>query len=556
MTRILIAVTILLYYINNVVVSKLEHKKLALFQQIQDNKGFSVQGSATKIKNRALLNEIKPQCKEELLPSTILTSFREAMFLHPFKTWGLKHKFSSMKDIRVHEDVLHNVIDNPTNDRLNRKLYKVLQGKDVYLDVFGGSNSIGAGLSNDGGDIEGRYTKVITEWWTKAITPITKSRIKFRQIALGGTSSEFFQFCFGSYIHEKLDLVFVESAVNDMRDYPLNANKSLPLEQLSRQLLDYPTKPALVYVNLFGGVYCQTCTNLEDYGLDMLTDAYNITSLKWRNAVCCKNARNNITDPCSDLISSDGIHINQLAHAHISLMVINLFRRILIDHLSVATSSRKKHACPSNTETTEVVSHENRSAHLLRDQIESKISFKQISLPRPLFINKSTKMISNPLCWTGLTPNYFCENCVKNKLDIAVINMKNFQLANTKMRGECKKPPCRTDAYTSWTGETLGARITFVFTISRVNTFNAMKNTRSVAIALRTSGVGGAAYMWLDGDYEKRIFVNTKLRYGRTSVVIIALHVAQGHHNLNVEIVKKGEVSIVALIVGPKDGPY
>ena len=124
------------------------------------------------------------------------------------------------------------------------------------------------------------------------------------------------------------------------------------------------------------------------------------------------------------------------------------------------------------------------------------------------------------------------------------------------MRRECKKPPCRTDAYTSWTGETLGARITFVFTISRVNTSNAMKKTRSVAIAIRTSGAGGAAYMWLDGDSKKRIFVNTKLRYGRTSVVIIALHVAQGHHNLNVEIVKQGEVSIVALIVGPKDGPY
>ena len=222
------------------------------------------------------------------------------------------------------------------------------------MDVFGGSNTVGAGPKKDEGDIEGRFSKVITHWWNKTITPITGSKLKLREIAMGGTSSEFFQFCFGSYIHEKLDLVFIEMAVNDMRELPSNANKSLPLEQMTRQLLAYPTEPALVYINLFKGSN-EGCTNIEDYGQDLLTDTYNITSLKWRNAVCFGNARNKLKSPC-ELICSDKLHINQLGHAHISLMVINLFRKIVLDHISsVITNSRvtnwKKpmRVCPART---------------------------------------------------------------------------------------------------------------------------------------------------------------------------------------------------------------
>ena len=513
-------------------------------------------------KNQASQNEVKQnQCKHGLLPPKVLNEFHMALFVHPFKTWKLKNKFSSMEDIRVHENVLHNVIHNPRNERLKRKLYKVLQGEDVYLDVFGGSNSLGAGLK----DHEERYSQVITEWWTKTITPITKSRIKIRQIAMGGTSSEFFQFCFGSYIHEQLDLVFIELAVNDVRELPLNANKCLPLEQFSRQLLAYPTEPALVYVNLFFGAYCRNCHNLEDYGQGMLSDTYNITSLKWRDAVCSKNAGNLITDPCDQLIASDGYHVNQLAHAHISLMVINLFRRILLDHLPSAITNSlvlhgNKHTCPSydKFKTIAPVPHGNKSRPFSSIPTTRDISSKNICvpLPRPVFINETTKIILDPLCWTGLSPNYSCEDCINNTLQVFVTKIRNFKSGIKKMKGKYHKPSCRADGFSSWTGKIIGARITFSFTVPRVNRCNRRNITRSVAIATRTSGVGGAAHMWLDSDYKKRKFVNTKLNHGRTTVAILALHVAPGSHNVNVEVVRKGEVSIVALMVGPSDGPY
>jgi hypothetical protein len=413
-------------------------------REVKENVALSI-GAELQIKNTFLLH-------------TILTELRKAVLLHPFKIWKLKHKFSSVKDIRVHENVLHEVIQNPWNQRLQHKLCKVLRSEDVYLDVFGGSNTVGAGPKKDEGDIEGRFSKVITHWWNETITPITGSNLKLREIAMGGTSSEFFQFCFGSYIHEKLDLVFIEMAVNDMRELPSNANKSLPLEQLTRQLLAYPTEPALVYINLFKGLYCnEGCTNIEDYGQDLLTVTYNITSLKWRNAVCFGNARNKLKSPC-ELICSDKWHINQLGHAHISLMVINLFRKIVLDHISSVITNSRVTIWKKPTR----VSGENESMRVhrgitfsTRNRFLRGLLRHKIALPRPVFIDKTTKIISKPLCWTKLTPNCHRINDVKNNLNVVRTKTKSFYLENAKIGGKCNKPPCRVDAYRSWTGKTV-----------------------------------------------------------------------------------------------------
>ena len=134
--------------------------------------------------------------KSTVLPPAILNRLRKHLLVHPFKTWKLKHKFSSMKDIRIHEDKLYDVIENPMNERLKDKLYKVLKGQDVYLDIFGGSNSLGAGLHIDEGDRNGRYSKVILHWWSKTITTLTGSHLKVRQIAKGAVSSDFFSILF------------------------------------------------------------------------------------------------------------------------------------------------------------------------------------------------------------------------------------------------------------------------------------------------------------------------------------------------------------------------
>jgi hypothetical protein len=62
--------------------------------------------------------------------------------------------------------------------------------------------------------------------------------------------------------------------------------------------------------------------------------------------------------------------------------------------------------------------------------------------------------------------------------------------------------------------------------------------------------------MWLDSDYKSKKCFSAKLDHGRTTTKIVALHVEPGNHTLNVEIAREGKISIVAIMVGPSDGPY
>jgi hypothetical protein len=158
------------------------------------------------------------------------------------------------------------------------------------------------------------------------------------------------------------------------------------------------------------------------------------------------------------LICSDKWHINQLGHAHISLMVINLFRKIVLDHISSVITNSRVTIWKKPTR----VSGENESMRVhrgitfsTRNRFLRGLLRHKIALPRPVFIDKTTKIISKPLCWTKLTPNYHRINDVKNNLNVVRTKTKSFYLENAKIGGKCNKPPCRVDAYRSWTGKTV-----------------------------------------------------------------------------------------------------
>ena len=74
-------------------------------------------------------------------------------------------------------------------------------------------------------------------------------------------------------------------------------------------------------------------------------------------------------------------------------------------------------------------------------------------------------MISDPLCWTWLSPNSFCKNVLKNNLEVIVTKIKNFKLGDTKTKEKRCTPPCHADAYSRWTGKIIAARITSLFEI-------------------------------------------------------------------------------------------
>lgn len=458
-----------------------------------------------------------------------LKLLRKALLVHPFKTWKFKDRFRSMSDLGIHEVQLHDIIANKWNKRLKHKLHKVLNGKNIHLAIIGGSNSAGGGIQEDEGGTEGIFFRVISDWWRKTITPVTGSRLKMRQIAMGGTGSDFFQYCYKAYIQENVDIVLLEMSVNDLKQLPPSVNLSLPIEQLTRQLLKFPTQPAVIYVNLLSGrTYHQGCVNLEDFGQHLLSDVYDITTFSWRDAVCPMidgEFRSPLTS-CG-VVCKDGHHINQLGHAHISLMFINLLRDQILDSLARELGKGSR-----------------------------EVFDDYMHLPEPVFITSHNKIITSPICWTTISPNY--KNfTIQNNIDVGVMENYGFDyLHDAKIGGKCHMGrSCRGDAYSGWTGEDVGAYLTLSFTVPALEHKRGLRS-RSVVFATRTCSHCGAAAIWLDDDYDKRRFVNAKSSFFQTSMEIIALRVNPGDHTMSVRVVGEGKVTIVGVMLGPPDGPY
>lgn len=476
---------------------------------------------------------IKHGQKSNFLDDEGQAKLRSALLLSPLNIWKFKDRFNSTESLGIHETLLHHVIDNKWNKRLKHKLYKVFRGENIHVSVIGGSNTAGGGIQKDEGTTEGIFFRVILDWWQKVITPITGSHLKMRQIAMGGTGSDFFQYCYRSYVQENADLIFLEMSVNDLHDLPNRANLSLPLEQLTRELLDYDTEPAVLYVNLFSGrSYYQGCASLEDFGQRLLSDIYNITTFSWRDAVCpVVEGKYRIPLNTCKVVCSDGHHINQLGHAHIALMAINLFRDVFLDNLNHTT---KLHGLLLDS-----------SNHV------SKL------LPRPMFIRTENKIIKHPLCWTTLTPN-FKRKIIKNSMEVGVMENYGFDYLHNKRigDGECwTESNCRADAYSGWTGKDVGAILVMSFTIPPLH-YKPRTGTRSVVLATRTCWNCGIAESWLDDDVMRRKRLQGHSEYAQTLLQLVALRVEPGDHTMSVKLVHPGYFTVVGVMLGPPDGPY
>lgn len=465
----------------------------------------------------------------KFLNQTEMKALRDALLLHPFNIWKFKDRFNSMSDLGIHEALLHDVVENKWNRRLKHKLFKVFKGENIHMAVIGGSNTAGGGIQQDEGRTDGIFFRVILDWWQKTITPLTGSHLKTRQIAMGGTGSDFFQYCHHSYVQKNVDLILLEMSVNDLHELPYNVNLSLPIEQLTRQLLEYPTEPALLYVNLLSGrSYYQGCTNLEDFGQRLLSDAYKVTTFSWRDAVCpVIDGKFRVPLKGCTVVCKDGHHINQLGHAHISLMVINLFRDLLLDDMN----------------------HVN--------ELSRQVFHDKVILPKPVFIARQSKIITDPVCWTTVTPNYK-RKIITNSMEVGVMENYGFDYVHDKAigGGHCfTEEACRADAYSGWTGKDVGASLTLSFTVPPLGHKRRIQS-RSVVFATRTCWKCGIAEVWLDDDVMNRRQIRAQSQYSQTLSEIVALRVNPGDHTMSVKVVHPGFITAVGVMLGPPDGPY
>lgn len=160
-----------------------------------------------------------------------------------------------------------------TGERVRRVLQKASQGETVKVGILGGSVSLGYTKCNCPKDTW--HYQVIT--WFKSEFPQTTIIHNDGSVRARGTN--YFSLCHAEHLDQDVDIVFLEHGVNDM--YSNEAIVST--ERLVRSLLEYPNKPAVVFVATMPHK-----AGKQLHGMDVeltVANYYDVPMISMRNAV-------------------------------------------------------------------------------------------------------------------------------------------------------------------------------------------------------------------------------------------------------------------------------
>lgn len=490
---------------------------------------------------------------------------------NPLKIWFFKNRFKSLKDLFITLPLWNSALGvvqrYDTTNRLRDVILRSLNGEDVNVAIMGGSISAGGGLTFDNEDLRGVYYRVFSDWWQNTVEPITGSVLNLHNLAIGGTGSNFFAFCYDALLkpNTKMNLALLDFTVNDYIQFKYSRfPMTLSLEQLTREILSERTSPAVMYVNFVQGeLQIPVCNNLENHGQTMLAVNYGITTVSLRNFLCSSPLR--IGKKSSKMFTSDGNHVSVLGHAQVAYMIINHMRQLMLTIIdSVLTSKKVKITFPTH------------SLSSIADRIilpDCPLKFR--SLPGPVFKSYGQNFRDHPLCYTLMTPDLNKNMSPSRNLQVKEVGNFGFEVvqgipinrrksvnpAVIQPSPEDQIQPSeiqrlRTDAYGGWKSQLVNSILELEILIpltsfSKKCFLESTTDTRNVAVAVRTHGNGGTAKVWLNEYEERGILINTRSSFGHTKLITIARQVIPGRHVLSVRTVTNGMFILSGVLIGP-----
>jgi len=449
------------------------------------------------------------------LDQETLLKIRVLLEENPLLGWMNRDMYSSLDDLGfTRRSMSYRQVNNsikyqtPHPYHMKRLAYKALHGERVNLAVLGGSITAGATLykTNDQDKI---YFKAFAEWWNKLFGSITKSKLYYKNYAIGATGSDFYAYCMKNYISPNdTDLVVWELSANDYhrfdnRDVP----PTMPLELLIRNLRRLQSSPAVFAVHFFRGqdyIKEGDCNNLEGDGANYILKYYGVPAVSWRKLVCRKLIASG-SKGFHKLFSSDDSHPNVLGHAQVAFLMIEYFRRLVKDVVMDLMIPGESTVVPTNQV---FIPEENAP-----------------DLPKVLY-TKSELVSTSPVCYTfnvaseGELPKNNMKIRVTHNDGYAIAVAHGFLVRKDKTRGLRTKyqgselhliievPPQVSDSLNDW--------------MILVGTY---------------SNLGGAVF-FLDGHLS-RVIETQKYAYG-SIVAAVATHVPPGKHMLVIKSLRKG----------------
>lgn len=425
------------------------------------------------------------------------------------------------------DDLMLRAIQVGNLTRLKNVLKKALRGEDINLLAIGGSNSAGGKLGLDEKSFDGLYFKVFAKWWNTTFGKATKSFVKELELTIGSTGSPFFAFCYETFIAEgeKIDIVLIEISINDCR-----FKTAKHLEQLTRQVLKYPSEPAILYINLIGSLGFKNkprnpmCRNLETFGQTELARHYQITSFTLKEIFCRKNEKGQWKLILTNMAASDGNHIGLKANALVASLMIKHVRSVTKELMNDVYNA------------TDQVARRNESS----------------TLPKFLLIAQESTALKKPLCWTGKTPNAFKKVHHPN-LQIKVINNVSFspcfQVRGKELNVKSLSKELRTDSQGGWCAWNRSSILQLKIYVPMMAVDSFLKS-RSVIVLSRFYSAGQAE-IWIDNNEDKAVKIDSNWVFDRYDT--IATRVNPGYHTLTVRTLNDGKLMVSGVLVGPPD---
>lgn len=489
---------------------------------------------------------------------------------NPLEIWFFKNRFKSLKDLlmtlpRRNSGVVQRY---DTTNRLKDVILRSLDGKDVNIVIMGGSISAGGGLTLDNEDLRGIYYRVFCDWWRKTVEPLTGSVIKLHNLAIGGTGSNFFAFCYNALLNPntEMNLALLDFTVNDYVQLKYSRfPMALSLEQLTREILSERNSPAVLYVNFVQGeLKSPVCNNLENHGQTMLAQSYGITTVSLRNFLCSSPLQKREKFP--KMFTSDGNHVSILGHAQVAYMIINHVRQLMLSMLDGLLTSKEvkvtvpKHSLPSSVGDIIILP-------------DCPLKFRD--LPEPVFNSYQQNFREHPLCFTQMTPDLNKNMSLSRSLQVKEIGNIGFEVLQKvpiNRRGSvnttfiqqssvhqiqpCEIQKFRTDAYGGWKSQLANSMLELEILIpltsfSKKCTLESTTHARNVAVAVRTHGNGGTAKVWLNEYEERGVLISNRSFFGHTKLFTIARHVIPGRHVLSIRTETPGTFILSGVVIGP-----
>ncbi|XP_001634201.2 uncharacterized protein LOC5513981 [Nematostella vectensis] len=407
--------------------------------------------------------------------------------------------------------------------KLRNILVKALRGEPIRVVIIGGSNSAGGGMDKNTHKMNKRYFRLFVDWWNNIVAAQTGSQMSEDLIAIGGTGSYFFAYCYDTFLAnpKQIDIAIVEAAVNYN-----TAGKAEPLEQLTRVLYNHPSQPAIWYVNLVSRlgkdpktkkVMNPECVNLEDFGLYDVAAQYGVTSFSMKDFVCpTVDGKPRFDESQKGYVSTDQHHVGEKTHAQIAFLMTNYVKSVLDD-------VTKQGANMAQSYPTKALS---------------------------LFVKEETKLLVNPQCWSSITP-YSETGINKPTLSVKVLTKTRFKFYANGYEGNPKQSP-RKDRQSGWANTASGGRVVFQINVKPWN--SATDKRRSVIALIHNVYNGGDAKIWVDNSESDAInIVNKAQPGGSNELYTIADRVEPGIHTLSIVTKGKGMFIISGILVGPPE---